>query len=1097
MNQLSNSDEGVAVNAVRITPEVDDAHRGRTDSTVVDGPTEASTPLSRGVPGLLVGGSPLLVGGSPLHPAAPGPGFPGATLAAAQGPAPTSPRRAVTPALRRTVPVIGGHRAPAPETPAPDRFGTGTGAFAGVRTKTDDVAQTKKGGSTGTRTETTAKGVTGAWHSGESRSEVFNGKSKTKTEGQVESLAGAESWAKAIRESSDAQLLVAVSALARAGLFSKGSGSASYERGQFSTGASGSYDAMLGVATGTEASAKVDRSGLVPAVEAACKAWVKAGAGLDAEAAVFAKLWKLEFIATGKVSLFAGFEASAAGKAWAKWHEVGVSGEAEAFAGARASAEASASIKLGPAELQVMAEAAAKAGAWAKASGKIVISFTGVEVGGEAEAFAGASASAGASGALKFRGKDILKAKGTVEVSAGAGGSVKGKFAFINGKIALDFGASATLGIGGGVNAALELDLFALGDAIATQIYEGINKYTLTITEDAGTIDRQPIVDPLKAVAVKQLGYDIYIPHFRGYAASKLSGGKNGIKKERVQEILDEYRGAIGRNLLYVEADAGIKMAAEEAFGKMLRHITIVGGKITAFDAAPAGAMGAIRIDHAQEQAKAALAAALAAAADVGRKGSGKTAGTHVPDQKAVDKALSGKYGGLVSAFGKDKGLADAAAAALIEQTFKGFWTHVVVRNGTVSTAVVNLAAAATADAEAAESAQTMTRMSALAALQTACSTYAAAKAAGGANGIKKDEIAKIIAQHGGPLLTAKDQPVADRVITDMVRAGLGTAIVDFIYSAGEIRAFKAADAAAIKAAYASDQAAAKRQQKYADAKAKFVEYAAKKTRQGENGVKESEVQSVVSGVLSSVGKENAAEADRELTKAAREAFGTLINHVQINDGVVALVVSQTRTAAAKEKHAADAARVGQNFGEDQGNERRYDVARSVRPVMEAYLAKLRGNPKAVPGLGEIQQLVDDALASRKDELAFADAQAELVLTINRVFDGAVTVSADAQGRLQKMSFKASRLAEMRRQFPLRDMLAKPLAAYAAETAQGRPNLGGMQAAIDKALSAAPGLDVAERDGVLMEEIMKAFGADRIKSVTVQGGKVTILKLAR
>jgi hypothetical protein len=200
---------------------------------------------------------------------------------------------------------------------------------------------------------------------------------------------------------------------------------------------------------------------------------------------------------------------------------------------------------------------------------------------------------------------------------------------------------------------------------------------------------------------------------------------------------------------------------------------------------------------------------------------------------------------------------------------------------------------------------------------------------------------------------------------------------------------------------------------------------------------------------------------------------------------------------AAKDKHAADAARVGKNFGDDQGNERRYDIARKVRPVMESYLARLRGNPKLRPQLGEIQQLVDTAMESRKDELTFSDAQAELVLTINRVFDGVIVVAADDQGRLFKMSFNPGRLAEMRRQFPLRQALTRPLTRYAAETANGRPTRDGLQAAIDEAIAAAPGLDAAERDGVLMEEVMAAFGARRIKSVTIDGGTITILRLGQ
>jgi hypothetical protein len=200
---------------------------------------------------------------------------------------------------------------------------------------------------------------------------------------------------------------------------------------------------------------------------------------------------------------------------------------------------------------------------------------------------------------------------------------------------------------------------------------------------------------------------------------------------------------------------------------------------------------------------------------------------------------------------------------------------------------------------------------------------------------------------------------------------------------------------------------------------------------------------------------------------------------------------------AAKDKYAADAARIGKNFGDDQGNERRYDVARKVRPVMESYLARLRGNAKMHPQLGEIQGLVDTAMESRKDELAFSDAQAELVLTINRVFDGVIVVTADDKGRLMKMSFNPGRLAELRRQFPLREALSRPLTRYAAETANGRPTRDGLQAAIDQALAAAPGLDPAERDSVLMEEVMTAFGGRRIKSVTIDGGTITVLRLGQ
>src|SRR5690606_36856994 len=140
-------------------------------------------------------------------------------------------------------------------------------------------------------------------------------------------------------------------------------------------------------------------------------------------------------------------------------------------------------------------------------------------------------------------------------------------------------------------------------------------------------------------------------------------------------------------------------------------------------------------------------------------------------------------------------------------------------------------------------------------------------------NGVKKDNVAALIKKHAGPLLKAgsdEAQIVADRVITDMVIMGLGDAISTFIFSNGEIRAFTAGDSAGIKQRFSADKDAGKRQAKYDEARKKFVAYAAKKTRKGENGIKESEVQSIVKGVVSSVRPDHVAEADRELTIAAR-----------------------------------------------------------------------------------------------------------------------------------------------------------------------------------------------------------------------------------
>ncbi len=1019
-------------------------------------------------------------------------------------------RRSTFGVVRRDGPVVmGGHRAPQQKAePETNGFDSGIGSFSGTKTKTESVDQTRKGGSEGSRTTTTKKGVVGAWNKGETSTDVRNGLSTKKTSTSIDNLAGAEAWGKVIRESSDAQLLAAFAARARTGAFSKGGGEATYERGQLSTGAKGSYDAMAGLDTGVQGHAKVDKTGLFPALEAAVSAYAKGGVGLDAEAEVFARLWKLEFVATGKVSLFAGFEASASGKVYANLKDgIGAEGKISGFAGARGSAEGTATLKLGPAELMVMASIEGKAGVWGSAAGKVAISFTGVEVSGEAEAFAGVKASATGEAALKFRGKSLISAKGTVTAAAGIGGKVSGKFVLKGGKLSINFGALAVKGIGGGVDVGLDVDLYALGDAICTTIWEEYTNYTNTITEDAGYIPRDVIIDAQEAAKVEKQAYDAYIFDFRSYAAAKQNGtGKTGLNRTRVQTILDQRRGQLGTALTHVEADLGIDKAAREAFGPLLKDIVIRGGKIVGWGSVGASEIAGVREQLGKDAATGDLQAALQAGAAQSRAGGPKgQAGSHTPDFASINKILKSHAPKVLAAHGNDQQAADAAIAGLVESAYKGFWEHVVVTGGKVTSAKVDLQAISQADDSAAQVKTSMDRVGALAKIQSACAAYAAGQAKSKKGKITKDEVLKIITENAGSLTTAKDQSVADSVIADMVIRGLGSSIVKFSYAGGKILdPFEAADQATVHGAFLADADAQRRSKLYEDAKTEMSAYAAKKTKTGENGVKPAGIQKIVTGVVKSVGPANIGEADIALTSAAQNSLASMINHIEITDGVVTMVVSQTKTKSVKDKFATDKAGKGKFLGEGEANERRYTVSRLVRGPITTYAGGIRSDPHGVPTLQEIQKVVDDSMKGFGEQLKFDDAREYLVQVIIEAFDGVVSITADKDGRLIRPAFDMTRLMELRSKDTSKASSAKalkalagPLKAYAAQTAKGRPTMSDLQAAMDKGLAKAGTGDQADLDRFCQQAIMEAFGSMRIKSVTVEGGTITVLKLGR
>ena len=972
-------------------------------------------------------------------------------------------------------------------------FEGGTGKYAGTK------KENEKGVST-----TTHKAVAGAWGEASTEKDEFNGKTHQKGKAEASGMAGAEAYIALIKTATEEELSVAYEACARAGAFGKAEASGVVTRGKLQAGGEISIEGGIGVSAGSTGMAKIDRSGKIPKLEAALTAFAKAGAEFDFAAMGFVGFGPAQLIARIEASGFAGAKVEGSGSIKVGPTGVKAEGEVSGMAGVQVEGEASITVKLSNQEVTAALSGEAFAGVKGSVGGKISIGLSGIEVSGKAEAFAGASAEASGSIAWTHKGRTIFAATGTVTVDAGAGGKVEGTFSFKNGKLKISFGAKAVLGVGFGADVDAELDFIALGNAIYSEVNDAINRSTVTIGDSAGKIDRQPVVDRLVAAGLMKRGYEAYIADFRGYAAKKLSEGQNGIKKERVQEILDFRRGQVGMDLVYGETDQGITKAAIEAFGPLLKSITITGGRIDSFLPAPFHAVEGIRKTKTQDTTLAAFRTALST--EVGKVQSG---GKHLPDTATITKVIGKHYSKVSAAHTPDE--ADTEMATVVEEVYAGIISGFTITGGVPGSFKFDAKAVQEKDSAAVTSKADNAQKALLNEITSGCATYAAKKAGQGDAGIKSERVAKIIAGPVGKLRAAAGDDAAklalDAKIAQAIKDGLGAAIMQLEVSGGTITVWSAADAQAIKAGDKNDKAAAARVRVYAEAQKKFVAYATKKAAKGSNGVKADEIQAIITTAFKKVGDDPAAraEADAKLTEDARLAFGDTINHLMVTDGQAVIVVSQTKTSAVKEKTKADAARVGSDFGEEDGNKRRYNVRNAVHDNLLTYFTRIRANPRGVPTLGEVQAIVTKGTSKFRSELAFEDAKAELLKAISDASEGYFTVNrVDDAGALSGAGADMTALMALRgkdgddrKDEVVLAALRSPLASYAKASYKKRPTLSTLQAVVDKAKRAwASGADTATPvDELIAKAITEAF-AERVKEVKVEGGMVTVLRMA-
>jgi len=282
--------------------------------------------------------------------------------------------------------------------------------------------------------------------------------------------------------------------------------------------------------------------------------------------------------AAAKISAFVGVAAEMKGELGFDRikKEISAKGSVSAMAGAQVDGEASAKLTAGPVEAEAKIEGSAFAGAKAAASGQAVLSPESVSLSGSAEAFAGVSAEASGSASVGYKGRTLFSASGKVEVSAGAGGKIAGKFEFKGGKLSI----SGSLG---------EVDFVAIKDAVKDLVISGFKKL-FSDNEDGESEEKEPepVTDmtPEKKAQITQTYTDALKGDFEKYQLKKAGQGKNTIKKERVQEIINLRilkNPALFANVNSEEANQAIIDVAKLVFSKELENITVSAGKIGDF----------------------------------------------------------------------------------------------------------------------------------------------------------------------------------------------------------------------------------------------------------------------------------------------------------------------------------------------------------------------------------------------------------------------------------------------------------------------------------------------------------------------------------
>ncbi len=805
--------------------------------------------------------------------------------------------------------------------------------------------------------------------SSELKTGSFDGTTSQESETTSETFVGVEAAAKMLKKHSPDEISVGIETLARAGAFGEAKKSAAIKRGL----ARASYEAEGAVGAGfeakMEAAATIDRTGAIPALLATIEASARAGLWVEGSFTGTAGLGPVEAKLAAEVGALIGVEAQM--KAEASFNAK--DGAQASFAGsvfAGAKANAGGSIEVGipnKAQIELGAEAEAMAGAEAKLEGGITISLKGVSATFKAEAFAGAKASATGKASIKLMGKKILSAEGTVEVSAGAGGTVEGEFTFLNGKLKLSAKLAATLGVGAGADAKIEVDLGVLATVIYAKLYEvGKSSSDPVVKDVSPDFKRVPLTDPVEAAKKREVGHDAVYESFLAYARKKTMKGKGigqgpstlggvtrdqeGIKRERVQAIIKEVAPLLRADLAYIETDEGIQDAALEAFQGHISGIVVDHGTIRSWSPTNRVDAAALREKtQAEEKMRQVRDPLLDELHGYCRKKMAQ--GTTGVTQSGVQKILDKHYKKLLATFVKP-GEPDEVISFVAEEMVTRYLSAFEVKSGKITAFVVDEAKTTAMNDETALEKSNAAIATAMQTLDGGLASYLSSVVAKQGATIDGKGLTKQVKAATKSISGELSKPEVNELIKLKILGRLGDAVQGVEVKDGAVTALVLRDGglAGLRTTSGEDKVEAARQACADSFTRSLGAYRSKKSSKGAVGLKQAKVQALLDSALKSEQAwKTSGQADAALAGAARKALGDDLSGITITKGVVETFNYDNAKLGAEKEFKKEYGTAKLEGGEEDDNQRRSLVTAAVRAPLKAVCDQFRSQAEQDP----------------------------------------------------------------------------------------------------------------------------------------------------
>ena len=937
-----------------------------------------------------------------------------------------------------------------------------------------------------TTEHTVGKGIRGE---SESKTSSFDGATKKTTESSSEGLLGAQAMAKRINTWTPEKATKVLEAGAKAGAFGSSARKVALERGGASLNAEGKVEGGMGAEAGVEMSGTVTRDelGELKELEATIEAFAKIGVWGKAEAEVEAKYGIAIAKAKAELEAWAGAQAEFSGAIKASFDQGEFSAEfkAEAKAGAGASASGEASLDLGVLGLAVEGKAEAFAGAEASAEGKFVFGVSGVSIQFAASAFAGARASAEGAASIRIMGRTVLKASGKVEVSAGVGGEIGGEFTIEGGKVKFSAALSAALGVGAGAAADVEADFGAVAEVLAAAYEEmAASDDDKAILDTPPDYKREPLKDVKAGKKHEKFAYDTLYPDFLAYAHKKSTQGKNGLKQDRIQEIIKNAGPTLRPHIAFVETDTGIDRAAKDAFGPMLTSFKSEAGRVIEFEEAAGDAVKQHKTDMKQEEKWRQVRDPLHADFITYAQELESTKGATVDNARLL-KIIKKHKSKLDATF---PGEQDAVVKWCMQDFVGTFLTS--VDQVDVAKGIIAVTPMEGGAAKAQEKYEQGLRGNALKEMVSQLDAVAAElrsnpEAAWDAKALAKANAAITPAYQKLP---AGDETKKDAEVKKLVLRPFKGILQDVVLVGGVIRGVDQ-----VKGWRATLNAEA--DQKKEDASIKAAKdsftaglraYAEQKTEGGQHSIKMNRVQELVTKAAAKAPKwVTSKDGAAVLVEAAKEVLGDALGVLVISGGVVEkMTINETKFGQRK----ADRAKFGKAVlgeGENLDPRRRQLVANNLRAPLAAYRKELDGvGAKAVPTKDRLQGIITKALTAIGADILGASGGEAIADSIKRAFPEVTTISVDRLeiGEFTATSQQAQGAARARKE--ALGFLTDKLKTLA------KPTPAAVQKALDKGtVMVLNALEPAEADELIAQAIVAAFG-EAVSGVTVKNKRV-------